>query len=343
MSTGKYVLVDSRKVHFHMMGKGPSLLLFHPSPHTSEILLPLAKELASHYTVFSIDTPGYGKSDALGFEPNALNEYTDFLHKALKEMGLKQPVFYGSATGAQIAIRYALEYPDDVSCLFLDNAAHFDDALRSQILQHYFPDLSPQLNGNHLTQIWTMVSQMFQYFPWCFTTDEYALNRPQLPAAALHYIAIDYLKAGKHYDYAYKAAFQQERATFVQQLKVPTTIFRWNNSIITRYVDDLLAFEFPPNVSSFEINGDPTERMHLMTQFIKDKAEGFLVCQVSEKIKPYADAPRIAYLKENNHPPKATADGLYLKQAWDALVLQNPTLSAEEIQACLVDWYTNPN
>ncbi len=324
-----------------MMGEGPALLLFHPSPHSSEILLPLAKELASHYTVFSIDTPGYGKSDALESAPGSLNDYTEFLHKALKQMGLKRATFYGSATGAQIAIRYALEHPDAVSHVFLDNSAHFNEELCNLILQHYFPDLTPRLDGSHLTQIWTMVSQMFQYFPWCFTTAEYALNRPQLPAAALHFIAMDYLKAGKNYDYAYKTAFQHERGAYVQQLKVPTTIFRWNNSIITKYVDDLLAFEFPSNVSSFRIDGDPGERMHSMTYFIKDKADAFPSCEISETIKPYVESPTMAYRKEDENPPEATVDGQYLQQAWETLVRQNPHLNAEQIQSCLIDWYTN--
>ncbi len=323
-----------------MMGVGPALVLFHPSPHTSEILLPLAKELATHYTVFVMDTPGYGKSDSLGFTPTAVNDYTAFLHKAFKKMGLRKALFYGSATGAQIAIRYALEYPEDVSQLFLDNSAHFDKALCDAILQHYFPDLTPKLDGSHLTQIWTIVRQMFQYFPWCFTTKEYALNRPQLPAAALHFIAMDFLKAGKNYDHAYKVAFQHERGAYVQQLKVPTVIFRWNNSIITKYVDDLLAFEFPLNVSAFLINGDPAARMQAMTSFINEKAQTFASFKTSVTIQPYVEGPRISYQQGNNPLPEVTDDGQHLHRAWKMLVLNNPAMDAAQIQACLVDWYT---
>ena len=340
METSKYVQVGNKTLHFHQLGKGPAIVLMHPSPHDAMVLMPLAKELEKNYTVFAIDTPGYGKSDGLGFEPKSVRDYTKFLKDAFELMGLKKPSLYGSATGAQLAIRYALENPEITGQVFLDNAAHFTDDLRSRILQNYFPDLTPTKNGSHLRQIWNMVCNMFQYFPWCFNTDEFALNRPQLPVVALHIIALDYLKTGKSYDHAYKVAFEHERAQFVQELKVQTTIFRWNNSIIAKHVDDLLAFNFPSNVNSFYIEGDANERMRLMTEFINKKAVNLNSYRVSDNIRPYTSDNKLAYAIGGNKAPEIDENGQYLLDAWDILVKYNPDLKAEEIQACLVDWFT---
>ncbi len=340
MKTSKYVTVDSKRLHFHMLGNGPALVLFHPSPHTSEILLPLAKRLADFYTVFAIDTPGYGKSSPLSSEPNQLSDYTEFLHRCFKVMNIKNPSIYGSATGAQLAIRYALEYPKNVASIFLDNAAHFDDALCNTILDHYFPDFTPKKDGSHLPQVWKMVSQMFQYFPWCFRGEKYALHRPQLPPPVLNSIALDFLRAGANYYMAYRLAFKHERAKYVQALKVPTTIFRWNGSIIKEHINNLLAFDLPSNVKTLFINGTPDERMQLLTDCITGEADQYKSYKASRKIQAFkANAP-IAYNKIIKDLPEIVSNGSHLITAWELLMERNPNLSAEMVQSCLIDSYS---
>ncbi|WP_350284621.1 alpha/beta fold hydrolase [uncultured Croceitalea sp.] len=341
MSTGRFVTLENKKLHFYMLGSGPALVMLHPSPSSGETLIPLANHLASHFTVFCVDTPGYGKSDALTEPPTGLSDYTVFLHRAFKEIGLNKPAMYGSATGAQLAVRYGLEYPDEVSHIFLDNAAHFDDDLAEKILEHYFPDLTPQLNGCHLTDIWMIVSQMFQYFPWCFTTKEYALNRQQMPLFVLQMVAMDYLKAGAAYDAAYKLAFQHERGEYVQQLKVPTTIFRWNNSIITKYVDQLLTYDFEDHIQALMIDGDATERTKKMVSFMNGKATKFKTSDLDFSAMKVPEKIRLEYKKSSAYPPKATMSGTHLSEAWQDLVQSNPNDTVEDIQAYLVDWYSN--
>ncbi len=323
-----------------MLGNGPALVLFHPSPHTSEILLPLAERLADFYTVFVIDTPGYGKSSPLSSEPSQLSDYTDFLYRCFKAMNIKTPSIYGSATGAQLSIRYALEYPKNVASLFLDNAAHFDDDFCEAILGQYFPDFTPKKNGSHLPQVWKMVNQMFQYFPWCFKEEKYALRRPQLPPPVLNGIVLDFLRAGGNYHMAYRLAFKHERAKYVQALKVPTTIFRWNGSIIKEHINNLLAFDLPSNVKTLFINGTPDERMQLLTDCITEEAAERKNYEVSKKIHAFKANTPIAYNKVTKDLPEITSDGAHLIKAWELLVERNPSLSAEIIQSCLIDSYS---
>ncbi|WP_298503864.1 alpha/beta hydrolase [uncultured Maribacter sp.] len=341
MEKRRWVTVGNLKVHYYIMGDGPALVMFHPSPHSGELLLPLAKELAFDYTVICVDTPGYGKSDRLNVDPTSLSDYTEVLHIFFKEIEVEQPLLYGSATGAQLAIRYALDYPNEVSHIFLDNAAHFNDNLRAAILRHYFPDLTPVINGSHLRQVWVMVNRMFQYFPWCFAESEYALNRPQLPKEALHMIALDFLKAGGIYHLAYKAAFLHEKGEYVQQLKVPTTIFRWKGSIIKKHIDDLLAFDFPEHVEAVSIPEGHTERNLEMIKLIRSKKEGVLNYQQPEK---FSQEPEIKSVIKGKIPnrkiPKISADGLHFFEAWEILKRENPNFSAQEIQNLMVKWFT---
>lgn len=341
LEKARMVSVGSQKLHFYTMGNGPTMVMLHPSPSSATSLLPLAKELVENYTIFCIDTPGYGKSDALPEIPNSLSDYTAFLHQAFEKMGLEKPAIYGSATGAQLAVRYGLEYPESVSHIFLDNSAHFDDALADKILEHYFPDLTPRLDGGHLTITWKIVSRLFQYFPWCFTEDEYALNRPQMPIPILQMVAMDYLKAGASYDIAYRLAFQHERGEYVQQLKVPTTIFRWNNGIITKYVDQLLAYEFENHIQGFMIDGDAAERALKMTAMMNEKASGFSLSKINNTVMETYEQPTSNYKKPRANPPELNSDGSHLQKAWQDLVQNNPDETAETIQTYLVDWYSN--
>lgn len=334
-----YCKVEGKELHFYKLGSGPALVLMHPSPHTADFLVPMAKLLATNYTVFAIDTPGYGHSEGFIHQPESIEDYTALLFKGFKQMGLERFSLYGSATGAQLAIRYALEHPEQIEHLFMDNAAHFEDELRKRILKEYFPDLNPVANGAHLDLIWHMASTIFQYFPWCFQTEEYFLNRPQPPLPVLQFIAMDYLKAGANYDWAYKVAFEHERGEYVQQLKTDTTIFRWGGSIILPYIDALLQFDLPSNVSPYHIEGDANTRMEILTNHINSLAPKELSYKAVDSLKLAEPLPAISYQKPDALP-ELSADGNHLKRAWQLIQDNNPSLNPLEIQACLIDWFS---
>ncbi len=75
-----------------------------------------------------------------------------------------------------------------------------------EMLKHYFPDLSPQTDGSHLSRTWKIVTHLFQFFPWYDTSSSARLNIPTPTIEVLQAIFLDYLKAGKGYANAYIAA-----------------------------------------------------------------------------------------------------------------------------------------
>jgi len=178
----------------------------------------------------------------------SIKDYADFLKKLVDHLGLNTLGLYGTATGAQIAIRFALEYPQQVGHLYLDNTAHFTTVQRQEILKDYFPDLHPKADGSHLAKLWEVVTGMFKYFPWFKNEEAHRLNIPPMPLNVLHMVAKDFLIAGSKYKQAYRAAFEHERAEYVQQLQVPTTLFDWEASIIRPYTQALIQQNLPNNV-----------------------------------------------------------------------------------------------
>lgn len=335
----KHINIGGKKIYIQVLGNGPVLALFHPSPHSSDMLLPLAQKLAQSYTVICVDTPGYGNSDGLDAIPEDISIYSNMMNILFTEMGISKLSLYGSATGAQIAIRYALDYQNKVSHVFLDNAAHFDDDLRKRILESYFPDLTPVHDGGHLEAVWDIVSNLFKYFPWCFKTPEFALNRPPLPANVLHAIAMDFLKVGKDYDLAYKVAFMHEKAEYVQKLKVPTTLFRWEGSIILPYVNDLAKHPLGVTIETINLKKDPIERTDTMVANMIGKSVGLTDYKMpsllgEDYIEPYLEPPTIEL-------PQIVDDGSHLLKAWELIRKQEKIDSPEEIQRKLINGYTS--
>jgi pimeloyl-ACP methyl ester carboxylesterase len=239
------------RLHWREAGAADALplVLLHPSPRSSAMYEPWMAMLAPHFRVLALDTPGYGQSDPLAAAPRSLADYLPAVRAWLRDVAGDTPVrLYGSATGAQLGIAFANAYPAAVRHLYLDNAAHFDDAEREALLARYFVDLTPRADGAHLSEAWRLAEQMLQFFPWFAADEEHRVGPPQPQPADVHAMMMDFLVAGPHWAAAYRAAFDHERAEHVQRLTVPATIFRWEASILGRHIDRLLAHPLPPQV-----------------------------------------------------------------------------------------------
>ncbi len=260
----KFMNVGGIRIFYRQTGRGPLLVLLHPSPRSSALMEPLARLLSDDFTVVCPDTPGYGQSQPLLQEPASLYDYVPVLHDFISSFTDQPVLLYGTATGAQLSIAYALTNPACIRHLYLDNAAHFTDIQAAAIAARYFPDLSPQTDGSHLTILWKMVCDSCLYFPW-YENDEHHRISHTLPSAeVLQQIMNDYLAAGTGYAAAYKAAFAHERAAKVQQLQCPTTVFKWLGSPLLRYIEALLAHEMPPHITAVETPVAMAERYGLM-------------------------------------------------------------------------------
>lgn len=233
------------QIHYREEGEGIPLVLLHPSPLSGGFMEPLLTLFAKQARAIAWDTPGYGQSDPLPEPGDSLAPYVEALHDFIAVLGLENPVIYGSATGAQIAIEYAKAYPEETNGLLLENVAWFFDSEREAIMETYFPDISPQPDGSHLQLVWKMVNQLYQYFPWYDISENALVNNVLPPLEVIDKTLLDYLIAGPDYDRAYRAAFLNERPEQLQPLTVPTRILRWQGSLLRDYSDRLDNAKLP--------------------------------------------------------------------------------------------------
>ncbi|WP_166424524.1 alpha/beta hydrolase [Paraglaciecola sp. 20A4] len=256
-----YVTLGSDKpwqIHYRSQGqeKLPVIILLHASPMSSAIMLPIMNALSDSFRVIALDTPGYGQSDPLPQNDvviaqtpsTSLQPYVQALNEFINALELEQPIIYGSATGAQIAIEYAKAHPNTIKGMVLENAAWFKEDERNAILKQYFPDIKAQKDGSHLALVWKMSSQLFHYFPWFDTSEEARVGNADIPAQVIQDTLMGYLTAGENYHLAYRAAFMNERPEQLSSVTVPTHIIRWPTSLLKQYVDRLDEADLPSNI-----------------------------------------------------------------------------------------------
>jgi pimeloyl-ACP methyl ester carboxylesterase len=256
------------QLFYRSCGTGPILMLLHPSPHHSGRMEGFMSLLAEKFHVVAPDTPGYGFSDPLRPAPQQLSDYYTFIEAIREQLGASSIYLYGTATGAQLAIAYALAHPNRVVHLLLDNAAHFEEEMREKILLNYFISLHPDEDGSHLIRLREMVEKSFLFFPWFSTEEKHRIAHYLPPAEVIEDVMEDFLRAGPDYARAYRAAFQHEKAIYVQQLTIPTVIFRWLGSPILPYINQLIQHPLPENVHVVTTPAELKTRLDVMQQTI---------------------------------------------------------------------------
>ncbi|MFK7828773.1 MAG: alpha/beta fold hydrolase [Congregibacter sp.] len=137
------------QIHYREAGAGLPCVLLHPSPLSSAALVPTIDLLAPIVRCLALDTPGYGYSDPLpkSCDTSDLGPYVSAVADFVSTLGLERPILYGSATGAQIAIEFAKTHAELCGGLLLENVALFSEEERANIIDGYFPDISPKDDG----------------------------------------------------------------------------------------------------------------------------------------------------------------------------------------------------
>ena len=256
--------------HYRVAGSGPPLILLHPSPMSSAFMLPLIELLQDQATVYALDTPGYGQSDALPEPADNLDPYVQWLKACMQALGLESAGILGSATGAQIAIQFARQQAESTRFVILENAVHFNEDERADILRHYFPDMSPQEDASHLQLAWTMARGLFRQFPWYDEREESRISDVPPPTALVHATAMAYLNSGVDYARAYKAAFCNEDARNMQQIPKPARVIRWQGSILRKYADRLDEYQWPGHIRMVHAGAGIEERYAALREALRE-------------------------------------------------------------------------
>jgi hypothetical protein len=111
-----------------------------------------------------------------------------------------------------------------------------------------------------------MIQSLCVYFPWYTPIPENRFNANEPTPQQIQFILTHILNASADYKYGYLAAFAHEDAQYIQDLKVPTIIFKWLGSPILKYINQLLAYEMPAHITLIETPLNVNERNQVMQE-----------------------------------------------------------------------------
>ena len=122
--TGQIVEVDGRRVHAHVRGTGPDLVLIHgASGNTRDFTFALVDRLAQDYRVIAFDRPGLGWTDDIGPDGVSPMMQAALLQKAADQLGVERPIVLGHSYGGAVAMAWGLTDTPDTAALVIVSGA----------------------------------------------------------------------------------------------------------------------------------------------------------------------------------------------------------------------------
>jgi pimeloyl-ACP methyl ester carboxylesterase len=186
-----------------------ALVLLHPSPLSSRAFAPLLAELGTDRSLYAVDLPGYGESDAPPREPS-IGDYAAAIGDLLDGLRLREVDLLGWQAGSAVAVELAVARPTQVRRLALAGLPLFTAPERATFDRQAGPAV-PAEDGSHLVGEWRRAL---------------AAGERGAPLAIAADAFADRLRAGPRAHWALRAAVHwrgDERLGLVRQ---PTLVLR---------------------------------------------------------------------------------------------------------------------
>ncbi|MFV3076375.1 alpha/beta fold hydrolase [Niveispirillum fermenti] len=265
-----YVAVGDGQVHYRRAGSGPPIVLLHDSPRSSLLHLDLMASLCDRYTVYALDTPGYGLSTPLptGGRELEIADFADALAETVAALGLEKAGFYGFHTSSKILLDFTVRHPDRVAVALLDGLSIAPGGKPDgAFIDAYMRPFDIDADGAWLAREWTRVRDTMRWFPWFAPVPRSRMPIAQPDIGDIHDYFLDYALAGPHYAGAYRAAMWHQPLDNVSRLTVPTQVMARADDVLFGCLD-LLPDPGPECLSVARLSADRAAwKAHIGTMF----------------------------------------------------------------------------
>jgi len=154
-----YAQTPMGQVHYRDVGPrgGTPILLLHQSPWSMVEFADIQNALAARgFRAITVDTPGYGMSDAPAKIPS-MADLADNLVPVLDGLDVRTVVVGGHHTGASIAVAFAARHPERVTGLILHGVPLYSAQERATLLARPETDRTLKVDGSHLSDYFKFV------------------------------------------------------------------------------------------------------------------------------------------------------------------------------------------
>ena len=109
------------QLHFQESGEGFPLILLHGNGENGSYFDHQIQYFQNKYRVIALDTRGHGQSPR-GEKPFTIRQFAEDLHDFMDEQEIDKAHILGFSDGGNIALVFALKYPERVDHLILNGA-----------------------------------------------------------------------------------------------------------------------------------------------------------------------------------------------------------------------------
>lgn len=119
-------VVDTSRLKTHLLASGSEdgvpVIFIHGNASSSRFFEETLAALPDRYRGLAPDLRGFGDSETKLLDATrGLADFSDDLHALMEELGLEKIHLLGWSVGGTVALRYAMDHPEDVASLFLVN------------------------------------------------------------------------------------------------------------------------------------------------------------------------------------------------------------------------------
>lgn len=117
------------QLHYVEQGQGQLLILLHGNGESCDYFEHQIAYFSKQYHVIALDTRGHGKSPR-GEKPFTIKQFAEDLHDFMDEKGIGKAILLGFSDGGNIALTFALKYPERVDKMIVDGANLFPSGVK---------------------------------------------------------------------------------------------------------------------------------------------------------------------------------------------------------------------
>lgn len=118
-------------LHYIEQGQGLPLILLHGNGESCDYFEHQIPCFATEYRVIAIDTRGHGQSPR-GEKPFTIKQFAEDLHDFMDAHDIGKAILLGFSDGGNIALTFALKYPERVEKLILNGANLFPSGVKAR-------------------------------------------------------------------------------------------------------------------------------------------------------------------------------------------------------------------
>lgn len=141
------------QLHYIEKGSGDPLILLHGNGENSGYFEHQTNFFSDRYRVIAVDTRGHGQSPR-GTADFTITQFAEDLHDLLDELSIERADILGFSDGANIALTFAMKYPEYVKRLVLNGGNLFPQGVKPSVqipivIGYYLTKLFPKAKHNH--------------------------------------------------------------------------------------------------------------------------------------------------------------------------------------------------